>query len=42
MDNTKDPQTESNHDIKRKAWLAVFLSCSLFWIVAGLILYRYL
>ncbi|QWA09887.1 YmiA family putative membrane protein [Sodalis ligni] len=36
MDNKTD------HELKRKAWLAVFLISAAFWLAVGLILFRFL
>ncbi|XBS68872.1 YmiA family putative membrane protein [Acerihabitans sp. KWT182] len=33
---------KTDHDIKRKAWLAVFLLCAVFWVIVGLIVYYFL
>ncbi|WP_416347489.1 YmiA family putative membrane protein [Acerihabitans sp. TG2] len=29
-----------NHDLKRKTWITLFLLCSVFWMIIGLLAYH--
>ncbi|TKI08217.1 YmiA family putative membrane protein [Martelella alba] len=39
MDNGQNTPPKRTPDLKRKAWIVVFLSCAVFWCIIGLVAY---